>query len=140
MEQLTEQLIVNTSIIELENHYIAQQDNISEIPIGIEDFNSEKDVLIVFVDGVKKTVSIDYTLSEDKTKIILTNPINHNQTVDNLVLKSVIIGNNEQVLSAVQSMANKVSELQAIIVNSNSILNSIFYQEEGEWELDEDYE
>lgn len=140
MDQLTDQLIVNTSIIELESRYISSQDNVTEVPIGIEDFSAEKDVLIVFVNGIKKTTTIDYTLSEDETKIILINAINSNQVVDILVLKSVIIGDNEQVLSVVQSMANKVNGLQATITDVNSNLNNIFYQEEGEWELDEDYE
>ena len=135
MEQLTEQLIVNTTIIELESHYIAKQNNISEIPIDIEDFNVEKDVLIVFVDGVKKTLSIDYSLSEDKAKIILTKPINSNQTVNKLVLKSVIIGDNEQVLSAVQSMANKINELQATITDINS--KAVWFADEEEWEVEE---
>lgn len=138
MEQLTEQLIVNTAIVELESHYIASQDNVTEIPIGIEDFSAEKDVLIVFVNGMKKTIAIDYTLSEDETKINLINAINSNQVVDILVLKSVIIGDNEQVLSVVQSMANKVNELQAIIADVNE--KAIWFAEEEEVEVNENYD
>lgn len=57
----------------------------TEIPINISNFDKEKDVLFVFVNGLKATA---YTVSTDGTKIILTNSLLANQVVEFVVMRS----------------------------------------------------
>ena len=91
METLTEELSVNTNIIKFESHYTSVVDGETEIPINIESYNKNNDVLMVRVNRLFATEGIDYEIDEDGENIVLTKDIYANQNVDFIVLKSVIV-------------------------------------------------
>lgn len=112
MAQLTSQLTVNTNIITYESHYITNVDGEYEIPININNFNKDKDVLIVRINGLFASERIDYIVSDDNSKIILLKDIIANQNVDFLVLQSVVIGDTETVLVEIRKLTETISKLK----------------------------
>lgn len=117
MTQLTEQLTVQTNIIKLESHYVSNTNNQTVIPINIADYNKEQDVLIVRINRLFASEGTDYTIDSTGTNITLTKDINVNNNVDFLVLKSVVIGDNETVIELVQALSTSVSNLSTDVTN-----------------------
>lgn len=113
MRELTEQLLVNTNIIKLESHYVSTVNGETVIPINITDYDKAKDVLIVRVNRLFASEGADYTIAANGQSITLTKDIYANQNVDFLVLKSVVIGDNEQVIELVQALSTDVSTLKS---------------------------
>lgn len=126
MQQLTEELTVNTSVIQYQSRFVVSNDNTTEIIIDVPDFDSAKDVLIVFKNGLKLSQTVDYTISEANDKIIFTENLSNGDIVDTLILKSVILGDTEEVLTAVGGISEKVNALQAEIseINENLIFDT----------------
>lgn len=115
MQTLTEQLSVSTNMVMLESHYNSTGE-VTEIPIGITGFDQNKDVLMVFVNRLRATPEIDYILTPaDNTKITLTNSIVANQSVNFLVLKSVVGADDA---TAMQLMTEINTKLTAITKDS----------------------
>ena len=115
MTTLTEQLSVSTNIVMLESHYTSTAE-VTEIPINITGFDQTKDVLMVFVNRLRATPGIDYTLATaDNTKITLTKSIVANQSVNFLVLKSVVGADDA---TALQLMTQVNTKLTAITTDS----------------------
>ena len=112
MAQLTSQLTVNTNIISYETHYITNVDGEYEIPININNYNKDKDVLIVRINGLFASEGTDYIVSDDNSKIILLKDIIANQNVDFLVLQSVVIGDTETVLVEIKKLTETISKLK----------------------------
>lgn len=110
MESLTEQLTVTTNIVMLESHYNSVAE-VSEIPINITGFDKTKDVLMVFVNRLRATPDVDYTISTDNTKITLTNSIVADQSVNFLVLKSVVAADDETALQLMTQVNTKLTEI-----------------------------
>ena len=116
MTTLTEQLSVSTNIVMLESHYTSTAE-VTEIPINITGFDQTKDVLMVFVNRLRATPGIDYTLATaDNTKITLTKSIVANQSVNFLVLKSVVGADDA---TALQLMTQVNTKLTAITTDSS---------------------
>lgn len=111
MRTLTEELTVNTNIIKLESHYITTLDGTTQIPINIADYNKSLDVLNVYINRLKAIPNVDYTISNDGTYITLTKDCKSNQSIDFLVLKSIVVGDNEHVIELVQALSTNVSSL-----------------------------
>lgn len=115
MTTLTEQLSVSTNIVMLESHYTSTAE-VTEIPINITGFDQTKDVLMVFVNRLRATPGIDYTLATaDNSKITLTKSIVANQSVNFLVLKSVVGADDA---TALQLMTQVNTKLTAITTDS----------------------
>lgn len=112
MAQLTSQLTVNTNIITYETHYITNVDGEYEIPININNYNKDKDVLIVRINGLFASEGTDYIVSDDNSKIILLKDIIANQNIDFLVLQSVVIGDTETVLVEIRKLTETISKLK----------------------------
>ncbi len=112
MSNLTEDLIVNTNIIKYESHFVTEGDSTAQIPINILNYNKNKDILIVKINRLFTSEGIDYTISDDGSKIILTKAIAANQNIDFLVLQCVIAGDTETALNEIQKLNNVVSELK----------------------------
>lgn len=113
MESLTSQLTVNTNIITYESHYVSTVDNTTVIPINITNYNKNKDVLMVRINGFFVSETVDYTIDTNGQNITLTKDIDANNSVDFLVLQSVVVGDTETVLAEIQKLNTAVSALKA---------------------------
>lgn len=111
MRTLTEELSVNTNIIKLESHYTTTVDGTTIIPINIADYNKTTDVLMVRINRLFASEFVDYTINEAGTQITLTKDIYAGQIVEFLVLKSIIVGDNEHVVELVQALSSTISSL-----------------------------
>lgn len=109
LQDLTEQLTVNTNIVNYESHYTSTTDGETVIPINIENYNPAKDVLYVYVNRLRATPTTDYTIASDGSSITLTKDIKANQSVDFLVLQSVIVGDNQTVLELLQQLQTTIT-------------------------------
>lgn len=110
MNSLTQELSVTTNIIMLESHYTSVAE-VTEIPINITGFDKTKDVLMVFVNRLRATPDIDYTISSDNTKITLTKSIVANQSVNFLVLKSVVAADDQTALQLMTQVNTKLTQI-----------------------------
>lgn len=131
MRQLTQELNVNTNIIKLESHYVSTVDGTTVIPINIADYNKAQDVLIVRVNRLFASEGTDYTINSAGTNITLTKDIYAGQNVDFLVLKSVVIGDNERVIELVQALSTNVSSLNTDVTALKSDSGWINFTLEG---------
>lgn len=131
MRQLTEELTVNTNIIKLESHYVSVTNGETVIPINIADYNKSQDVLIVRVNRLFASEGTDYTINSAGTNITLTKDIYAGQNVDFLVLKSVVIGDNEHVVELVQELSSNVSSLNTDVTALKSDSGWINFTLEG---------
>ena len=107
IQTLTDDLDVTTNVIMLESSYTTDSTT-STIPIGIPSYNYLTDILEVFINGLKAVENVDYTLNSSHTSIVLSNALSSGQTVNFCVLKSVIIGDAQTVLDAVQDLNDKI--------------------------------
>jgi hypothetical protein len=91
LSTLTEQLQVNTYIQEYKN-VVTTSEEVTEINIGISDYDPTTDILYANINGVMFVENEDYTISGtgSTAKIVLTNSIKANNTVEFRVLKSKI--------------------------------------------------
>ena len=111
METLTQQLTVSTNVVTLESHYTSVAE-VTEIPINITGFDQTKDVLMVFVNRLRATPGVDYTLTTaDNSKITLTKSITAGQSVNFLVLKSVVGADNQTALEVMTQVNNKLTQI-----------------------------
>ena len=111
MQTLTEQLTVTTNVITLESHYTSASE-VTEIPINITGFDQTKDVLMVFVNRLRATPEVDYTLTTaDNSKITLTKSITAGQSVNFLVLKSVVGADNQTALQLMTEISTKMTAI-----------------------------
>ena len=118
MQSLTTQLSVDTNIIKYESHYVSTTNNQTQIPINISAYNKSSDVLMVRVNRLFASEGTDYTISSDGTYITLTKDILVGQTIDFLVLQSIVINADTQtILDAVQGLSSSVSSLNTDVTN-----------------------
>lgn len=104
---LTEELDVSMSIMPLENTVVTVAET-SSIPIGISRYNSNTDLLEVYINGMRAIEGTQYTIDGD-TSISLTDPLDAGQTVNFVVLKSVIMGNEDNMYSLLEALDAKIS-------------------------------
>ena len=112
LENLTSELSVATNIIMLNSNYISQGD-VTNIPIGIPSYNPTTDVLQVYVNGLRVTEGLNYTLNSNNTSIDLTVGIRAGQAVNFLVLKSVIAADIQTTVTMIQALDDKVDAFMA---------------------------
>lgn len=103
--------MVSTNILTYESHYVSSVDGETEIPINITNYNKNKDVLMVRINGFFVSETVDYTIDVNGQNITLTKDIDANNSVDFLVLQSVVIGDTETVLTEIQKLNTAVSAL-----------------------------
>lgn len=111
LHNLTSQLEVATNLILLTNNYISKE-IVTNIPIGIPNFDPSTDVLIVFVNGLRATEGLNYTINENKISIDLKVELLSGQSVNFLVLKSVIAADIQTTITLIQQLNNKINELE----------------------------
>ena len=107
LENLTSELSVATNVIMLNSNYISQSD-VSNIPIGIPSYDPTTDILQVYVNGLRVTEGLNYTLNSNNTSIDLTVGIRAGQAVNFLVLKSVIAADIQTTVTMIQALDDKV--------------------------------
>lgn len=110
MESLTQDLTVNTNLIKYESHYTTSTDGETVIPINISTYNKAKDVLLVRVNRLFASETVDYTIASDSSSITLTKDICANQNVDFIVLQSVVVGDTATVLQEVEILQGVVDK------------------------------
>lgn len=84
---LTETLTVDTYIQKYQNTYEVT-DELTELEIGIGEYDSTKDILFANINGVEFVEGVDYQISDNK--IILNNSIKGDNQITFIVLKSKI--------------------------------------------------
>lgn len=113
IEQLTEQLSVETSFQFLQQNYTTVGTTAS-IPINITAFDPEHDILLVTVNNYLLTKTVDYTVSYDATHgyyvCNFTNNITVNAHVMFYCVKSVVTGEPTSLIAEVNALDNKVNE------------------------------
>lgn len=112
MESLTQQLTVNTNVVTYESHYTSATE-VTEIPINISTFDQNRDVLMVFVNRLRATPNTDYTISTDNSKITLTNSITAGQSVNFLVLKSIVGADAQTIEQELTAINNAIASLKS---------------------------
>lgn len=112
LDNLTSELSVATNVIMLNSNYISQSD-VTNIPIGIPSYNPTTDILQVYVNGIRVTEGLNYTLNSNNTSIDLTVGIRAGQAVNFLVLKSVIAADIQTTVTMIQALDDKVDTFMA---------------------------
>ena len=112
LETLTSELSVATNVIMLNSNYISQTD-VTNIPIGIPSYNPTTDILQVYVNGLRVTEGLNYTLNSNNTSIDLTVGIRAGQSVNFLVLKSVIAADIQTTVTMIQALDDKLAAFMA---------------------------
>ena len=126
LENLTEQLTVSTNLIILNNDYLTRE-VISEIPIGITSYNKETDVLMVYANGIKLTEGVNYEVDADSENIILTTELIAGQSVNFVVLKSVIAADIQTTITMIQQLDTKVNGVK----ETTDLIDSVSYVANG---------
>lgn len=117
LKNLTSELSVATNIIMFNSNYVSQTD-VTNIPIGIPSYDPTTDILQVYVNGIRVTEGLNYTLNSNNTSIDLTVGIKAGQAVNFLVLKSVIAADIQSTVTLIQALDTKVD---AFMVDSGWI-------------------
>ena len=108
LQNLTSQLTVSTNVIMLQNNYVAQS-SVSSVPIGIPSYNKATDILQVYVNGLRATENVQYTVNSAGTIISLTAPVRAGETVNFVVFKSVIAAGLQTTVTLIQELNAKLA-------------------------------
>ena len=110
LSTLTSELSVATNVLMFTSSYTAQG-SVTNIPINIASYDSDTDVLLVFINGLLAVGK--YTLNANKTSIDLTNAISAGNTVNFVCLHSVIAADIESTVSMIQTLNTKLSQFMS---------------------------
>lgn len=123
-QNVKETLSTSTLIRQYVNRYNVQTDNKTVIPIGINQYNANLDILEVYVNGFNAIPTVDYTVTGN-TSITLTNAVNHGSYVVFKVFKSVDGSDAETVVSQVLALQNKVAALEDNVYYCNGVNDNV---------------
>ena len=112
LQSLTDDLTVSTNVVMYENTYTATG-SVTNIPIGIASFNSETDILQVFINGLFAAEGDKYTLNSNGTSITLTNAISSGNSVYFVVFKSLIGADIESAVAMMQRLESKIDSFMS---------------------------
>lgn len=112
LSSLTEELTVSTNVIMLSSNYTAAG-SVTNIPINITGYDSDTDILLVFINGLLAMPGVKYTLNANKTSIDLTNAISAGNAVNFVCLHSVIAADIESTVSMIQTLNTKLSQFMS---------------------------
>ena len=107
--ELTENLNVTMNLATLKNTYTATG-TVTTIPIGITGYNSNTDLLFVFINGLMASPSM-YTVNG--SNVVLTNSIAAGNKVDYLVLKSVVAADISSTISLMQQLSSALTSFMS---------------------------
>lgn len=110
LNNLTSELTVSTNVVKLKSVYVSQS-TVTTVPINIPSFNSNTDILLVFINGLEAAEDVKYTLNSNGTSINLKASITAGQTVTFIVFKSVISANLESTISLIQNLNSQLAKV-----------------------------
>ncbi len=108
LNNLTKDLTVATNVIMLTNNYISNS-TVSNVPIGIPSYDPDTDVLMVFINGLRVTEGLNYTINSNNTSIDLKVALTSGQAVNFLVLKSVIAADIQTTVTMIQNLNTQLA-------------------------------
>ena len=114
LDNLTSQLEVATNLILLNSDYISNQ-TVTNIPINIPSYDKDTDVLMVFINGLRATENLNYTINNNGTSIDLKVELTSGQSVNFLVLKSVIAADIQTTITMIQNLNRTIATMQSEI-------------------------
>lgn len=106
---LTQDLTISTNVIMLTSNYIASA-TVTTVPIGIASYNASTDILQVYINGLRASEGVQYTVNGN-TSITLRTSLAAGQTVQFTVFKSVITGDLTTVQNLIQTLENKLARI-----------------------------
>lgn len=96
--------------------HTVSEDGQTVIPIDIEEFNNELDILQVYINGLLAVEGVDYTIASIPAEsITLTNGVAVGTTVTFNIIKSADAVTSDSVIQQVARMETKIAELEARI-------------------------
>lgn len=119
-----ETLATATLIRQYVKRYNVQADGVTTVPIGINQFNANLDILEVYINGFNAIPTVDYTVN-GSTSITLTNAVDTGSYVVFKVFKSIDGSDAETVVSQVTTLQNKVSALEENVYYCNSYNDNV---------------
>lgn len=102
-DELTADLTLTTNVERLSSTYTTPAET-TTIPVGIASYDDSRDILLVFINGILVQGSGWYSYIAGTNSIELVNKLPANQTVDFVVLKSVITGDISSVATQIQDI------------------------------------
>lgn len=106
-QSIKEIVATATLIRSFTSYYVTTIQDETVIPINISQFNSELDILQVYINGLMLVKDLDYTVdSIPATSITLTKPLDIGQTVAFVVYKSVDGSSAETIVGQVEELQN----------------------------------
>lgn len=108
--QLTEDLDVSMTLDRRTNTVTTTPQTTGTIPIGLE-YNNNTDLLEVYINGLRAVEGTHYVVVDGGTSIMLENQLDIGQTVTFVVLKSVISGNAESMMTILHTLEEKIASV-----------------------------
>lgn len=106
------------------NTYVTTADNETEIPIGIDSYNSLTDILHVFVNGMLLVKGTEYT--SDTSSVTMVNPLDVGTPVSFIVYKSVDVSGSSDVGSAdLEALKTDIANLESEVATTNTDLSAL---------------
>ena len=106
LAELSDELTVSTNIVTFKSFYVVSVDETSTIPIQIESYDSTRDQLFVYINGLCAPSDF-YSISGEN--IVLTNTLNAGDTVLFVCFKAFLNGNIGSAVSMMQKLDNKLN-------------------------------
>lgn len=106
LASLVDDLTVTPNVLKYQSRYVPSAE-VTQAPIGIASFDSSTDVLEVYVNGLRAVEGVNYTISSN-SYINLKAPLLAGQTVDFVVLKSLVTGDLQSVASLITALDAKL--------------------------------
>ena len=111
-------LATATLIRQYVNRYDVEADGVTDIPIGISQYNANLDILEVYINGFNAIPTVDYTVNESES-ITLNNAVDTGTIVVFKVFKSIDGSEAESVIGQVVELQNKVAAIEKNIYYCN---------------------
>lgn len=112
--QLTDDLTVSTNLVMLTNTVVTTG-SMYTVPIGIPSYNSDTDILQVYMNGLRLIEGTQFSI--DGVNIVLSAATTAGQTINFMVLKSVVTGDVQTVTQLIQELDEKISDTMITTIN-----------------------
>lgn len=110
-KDVKEKLSTSTLIRSFSSLYVTTKQDETVIPIDIDQFNSDIDILQVYINGLILVKGVEYSIT-DNSKIKLTNGVDTGTPVSFIVYKSIDGSEAESVVQQVYELQNDVTALK----------------------------
>lgn len=107
LASLVDDLTVTPNVLSYRSRFVSSSE-VTSVPISIASYDKTLDVLEVYINGLRAIENEDYTVDSNSANIILVAPILAGQTVDFVVLKSLVTGDLQSVSSLITALDAKL--------------------------------